>query len=333
MGDPAGIGPEVVLKAVMDPRVQRVCRPLIIGDLGVLKRAATRAYKWRTWERTAPPAGFADGLWVCPVTRLSEGQSRPGHPAKGCGEASYRYIIHAVELLQSGFIACMATAPISKKMLHAAGHRYPGHTELLAELTHTRECRMMLFGRRLKVVLATVHVPLMRVARELTQQKITATLRITTRALREWFGLQQPRLAVAGLNPHAGEDGLLGAEERRLIAPAIEAARKEGIDATGPEPADSLFFRAHRGEFDAVVCMYHDQGLGPFKLLHFTDGVNLTLGLPIIRTSVDHGTAYELAGRNVADSTSMKEAILLAARLSRRDRAASATRAVSSRRG
>jgi 4-hydroxythreonine-4-phosphate dehydrogenase len=218
----------------------------------------------------------------------------------------------------SGVADAMATAPISKRVLQLAGHRYPGHTELLAELTGAGEVRMMLVSRRLRVILVTVHVPYTRVAGALTRERIEITIQLSHVALRRQFGVSNPRLAVAALNPHAGEEGIFGEEEKKVILPAIERARKRGVRAYGPFPADTVFHQAVQGNYDAVVCMYHDQGLIPLKLLDFFGGAALTLGLPIVRTSVDHGTAYDIAGKNKADGSSMREAISLAARLARK---------------
>lgn len=312
MGDPSGIGPEVAVKAARDAAVRRACRVVVVGDRRVLERA--RAPRWA--DRTAA-RGDAPVL-VEPVTRLQPAESRPGRPTRAGGEASYRYIVRAVELIDAGEADAMATAPIGKKAMNDAGHLYPGHTELLAELTRTREVRMMLLGPRLKVALATVHLPLAQVPGALTRKRVRTTIELTHRSLRQWFGLDRPRLAVAALNPHGGEDGLFGQEERRVVRPAVRECLARGMAVSGPVPADSLFHKAARGEYDAVVCMYHDQGLGPFKLLHFTDGVNLTLGLPLVRTSADHGTAYDIAGKGVGDGRSMKQAVLLAAELARR---------------
>ncbi len=315
MGDPSGIGPEVVVKAARDAAVRRACRVVIVGDAPSLKRA--RAPRWPVRE-PGTPAGNDVSVLVESVTRLKPAATSAGGPTRSGGEASYRYIVRAVELIQAGAADAMATAPISKKALNDAGHAWPGHTELLADLTRTPEVRMMLHGGRLRVVLATVHLPLTEVAAALTRKRVRTTIELTDHALRQWFGVARPRLAVAALNPHGGEDGLFGREERRVIRPAVRESARRGVDVAGPLPADSLFHRATAGEFDAVICMYHDQGLGPFKLLHFADGVNLTLGLPLIRTSVDHGTAYDIAGKGVADARSMKQAILLAAELARR---------------
>lgn len=321
MGDPAGIGPEVVLKALTDPRVWKACHPLVVGDLGVLER--TREKKNHPelvpWERAKPLSARA-GVPVYPLTCLSALESRPGHPSRACGEASYRYICGAVELVLAGEADAIATAPISKKALQLAGHPYPGHTEILAELTRTRDCRMMFVGKQLKIVLVTVHLRVAQVAAELTRRRVLTTLELAHQALREYFGLSHPKLAVAALNPHGGEDGIFGDEEKRIIFPAINDARARGIAAFGPLPPDSLFCQAVRGDYDAVISMYHDQGLIPLKLLEFFGAVQLTLGLPFIRTSVDHGTAYDIAGQSKANPTSMREAILLAAKLTREKR-------------
>jgi 4-phospho-D-threonate 3-dehydrogenase / 4-phospho-D-erythronate 3-dehydrogenase len=323
MGDPAGIGPEVVLKALADPRVRNVCCPLVLGDLGVLQRIrqGRRSYpKLVSWREGQPIEAGNSTASVYSLTSLSAAQSRPGDPSKACGEAVYRYIKTAATLVSKRIADAMATAPISKRVLQLAGYHYPGHTELLAELTGTRECRMMLLGKRLRVVLVTGHLPMARIHSELTRSRVRVTLELTHHALKEYFSTARPRLAVAALNPHAGEMGILGREENTVITPALEEARRKGIRAEGPFPADTLFFQAARGGYDAVICMYHDQGLIPLKLYHFYGGVALTLGLPLIRTSVDHGTAYGIAGKNKADGSSMREAILLAARLARQRR-------------
>ena len=321
MGDPAGVGPEVVLKALAHPQVRKACHPLILGDWEVLNRIwdGQRRYpELAPWKQGDAVSADAHPVSVYCLSSLSPRQSGPGHPSKACGAAVYRYIRAAAELVAARAADAMATAPISKRVLQLAGYRYPGHTELLAELTRAREVRMMLLGKRLRVVLVTVHLPLVQVARELTRERIRVTVELTHQALRKYFAISRPRLAVAALNPHAGEEGIFGREEKRIILPAVEEAKARGILVKGPFPADSLFYQAVRGDYDAVVCMYHDQGLIPLKLLHFFGGVALTLGLPIIRTSVDHGTAYDIAGKDQADSSSMREAILLAAKLARR---------------
>jgi len=328
MGDPAGVGPEVILKALRHGSVGKTCHPLILGDWGVLQRtrrqqrSLPKLHRWEPHRPLLPLLQSGNGFVVCTLSSLREKESRPGAPTKAGGEAAYRYINVAAKLALSKVANAIATAPISKSILQLAGHNYPGHTELLAELSGTTECRMMLIGLKLRVVLVTGHVGFTKVARRLSRDGIRITLELTHRALRDSFGIQRPRIAVAALNPHGGEEGIFGDEEREVIGPAVRQAQKGGIPAYGPFPADSLFHQAAHGAYDAVVCMYHDQGLIPLKLHHFFGGVALTLGPPFIRTSVDHGTAYDIAGKGRADERSMKEAILLAAKLARRRRKA-----------
>jgi 4-hydroxythreonine-4-phosphate dehydrogenase len=323
MGDPAGVGPEVVLKALAHAEVKRACHPLILGDWQVLQRTnhgeriLPGLICWRPGQALMPLLESSRTIPVCSLSNLSAKQSRPGIPSKAGGDAAYRYIVVAAKIALSKVAHAIATAPISKSVLKLAGHDYPGHTELLAELSQTPECRMMLIGKQLRVVLVTGHVSFTKIARHLTKEGISVTLDLTHRALHELFAVKRPRIAVAALNPHSGEAGMFGVEEKTIIGPSVQAAKRKGIHADGPFPADTLFHRAIRGEYDAVVCMYHDQGLIALKLHHFFGGVALTLGPSFIRTSVDHGTAYDIAGRERADETSMKEAILLAARLAR----------------
>jgi len=324
MGDPAGIGPEIILKALTDPIIKRVARPLILGDWGVLQRARSGKRKapelicWQPGQRLSSLLNHRSAYVVCALSALAAKESRPGVPSKAGGHGAFSYIRVAAKLALSNVADAIATAPISKSILIGAGYNYPGHTELLAELSHTAECRMMLIGAKLRVVPVTGHIRFTQVARKLTRENIQTTLELTYRSLKDHFGIAKPRLAVAALNPHGGEEGIFGDEEIDIIAPAVKSARKKRIPAYGPFPADSLFHHAARGDYDAVVCMYHDQGLIPLKLHHFFGGVALTLGPPFIRTSVDHGTAYDIAGTGKADESSMKEAILLAARLARR---------------
>ena len=326
MGDPAGVGPEVILKALRHPEVRRACHPLILGDWEVLQRTgrgrkpSPALIRWDHGQSLTALFQRGAASVVCPLSTLKASESRPGVASKAGGHASYRYIRVAAKLALSKVADAIATAPISKSILIDAGYNYPGHTELLAELSRTPECRMMLIGKQLRVVPVTGHIPFTQVARALTHNGIRVTLELADRSLRTFFGIRKPRLAVAALNPHGGEEGIFGDEEIKVIAPAVEAARRKGIQARGPLPADSLFHHAVRGGYDAVVCMYHDQALIPLKLHHFFGGVALTLGPPFIRTSVDHGTAYDIAGKNKADETSMKEAILLAAALAQRSK-------------
>ena len=276
-GDPAGIGPEIARKAADDPRVLKICDPVVYG----------------------PP----------PVSRF-----KPGELSAQAGLAAYETLCAAVDDAQAGVVAAVATAPVNKLAFARAGLPWKGHTDLLAHLTGSPRVAMMFWSEPLKVVLATIHIPLASVTNALTREVMDEIIDLSARELPR-FGIVQPRLAVAGLNPHAGEDGLLGHEERKVLRPAIEAAQKRGVVVDGPFPGDTVFGRAVRGEFDAVIACYHDQGLIPVKLLAFGRAVNVTLGLPIIRTSVDHGTGFDIAGKNVADPSSMIEATLLAAKL------------------
>ena len=279
VGDPAGIGPEIAEKAAEDPRVRAVCEPVIYG----------------------PPAGA---------------QFTPGVLSAEAGRAAYDAICAAVRDAMDGRVGAIATAPVNKLAFSRAGLSWRGHTDLLGHLAGSSRVAMMFWSEPLKVVLATVHVPLADVPRLLTRELLGDIIDLTARELPR-FGIARPRIALAGLNPHAGEDGLLGQEETHVLGPAVEDARSRGIAIDGPFPGDTVFGRATRGEFDAVIACYHDQGLIPVKLLAFGRAVNVTLGLPIVRTSVDHGTAFDIAGKGIADASSMIEAVLLAARLSK----------------
>lgn len=311
MGDPVGVGPEVVIRAVSSAKVLRAARCVIVGDRGVLERVAKKIKVKLPKSVEVVEAPTSKGLAAAKL--------KPGRPTIATGRAMIRYIDEAVSLVTGGAAHALATAPITKEAAGRAGFRFPGHTEYLAHLTGTKDFVMMLGGDRLKVVLVTIHEPLRKVPRLVTKEKILKTIRVTDAAFRRDFGLKRPRLAVAGLNPHAGEGGLMGVEDSSVIGPAVRAARKAGIDVTGPLPADTVFYRtAVKDDFDCVVCMYHDQGLGPMKLLHFDDGINVTLGLPIIRTSVDHGTAYDIAWQGKANHLSMVNAIVTAAEMARR---------------
>ena len=278
-GDPAGIGPEIARTAAEDPRVKAVCEPVIYG----------------------PPDGA---------------RFQPGVLSAEAGRAAYDAICLAVRDAEDRRVSAIATAPINKLAFSRAGLPWKGHTDLLAELTHAPRVAMMFWSEPLKVVLATVHVPLAEVPHLLTRELVGDIIDLTARELPR-FGIARPRLALAGLNPHAGEEGLLGSEDETVLRPAVRVARDRGIDVQGPFPGDTIFGRAARGEFDAVVACYHDQGLIPVKLLAFGRAVNVTLGLPIVRTSVDHGTAFDIAGKGMADASSMIEAVRLAARLSK----------------
>lgn len=307
MGDPAGVGPEIALKAVADLRVLKLCDPFIIGDAGVLSHIAKKL------KLRMCPEGALINLTELDVKKLG-----PGKPTVESGRAMIEYVEEAVSLALNGMIDAMVTCPISKDAAKKAGFKFPGHTEFIAHLTKTRDFRMMLGGVYLKVILVTIHEAIRKVPDLITKDAVFKTIAITDKSFRA-FGMKNPRIAVAGLNPHAGEGGMFGDEDDLIVAPAIKKARSLGINAVGPLPPDTIFYRAvKKREFDCVVCMYHDQGLGPLKLLHFEDGVNATLGLPIIRTSVDHGTAYDIAWKGKASKESLVAAIDFACRMARR---------------
>ncbi|THA77770.1 4-hydroxythreonine-4-phosphate dehydrogenase PdxA [Streptomyces sp. A0642] len=309
MGDPCGIGPEIVLRACADPR--RTVPVVVIGDARVLARA----------DRFT-----GTGLVLNPVTSLDRAAYAPGTvdvliegepPTTAlpwgaldarAGAASFRYVRRGIELALSGGVRALVTAPVNKEALRLGGVPYPGHTEILADLTGTTDYAMMMANDELQVVLVTVHQSLLSAIDAIDRARELATIRLTHRTLRRG-GLPAPRIAVAGLNPHAGENGLFGREDLEIIAPAVRAAQDEGIRASGPWPADTVFMRARAGEFDAVVAQYHDQGLIPVKYLGLEHGVNITIGLPFVRTSVDHGTAFDIAGRGTADHLSLLTAL------------------------
>jgi 4-hydroxythreonine-4-phosphate dehydrogenase len=314
MGDPSGIGPEIIIKALANPEIYGICRPVVLGDPGALSANLKGPGEASIREISEPSEaqGSKRKIDLLAISRLRKDSRLPGNPAVEAGEAMVKYIITAVEMARQGELAAMVTCPISKALMHKAGHHFDGHTQLISHLTGTNDYVMMLAGDRLRVALATAHRALKDIPAILDRGKIYRTIKITVEALQGDFGLDSPRLAVAALNPHGGESGLFGSEEEELINPAVERAKGEGYDVEGPFPADTLFHKAAAGHFDAVVAMYHDQGLIPLKLLHFSDAVNITLGLPIIRTSVDHGTAYDIAGMGVADSRSLEAAIRMA---------------------
>jgi 4-hydroxythreonine-4-phosphate dehydrogenase len=317
MGDPAGIGPEIIAKALLMPDIYEVCRPLVLGDIGCLE-IASKGVGSLSFQRISTPseATARQGvIEVIPVSKLRADSRLPGRPTKAGGKAMVTYILKAVELATSGQVSAMVTGPISKELMHQAGYQFEGHTELLAHLTGTKDYVMMLAGDRLRVSLVTIHCALAEVPRRLSEALIVKTISITYRSLERDFGIDKPRVAVAALNPHAGESGLFGMEDRTIVGPAVEAARDSGLTVEGPFPADTIFYHASTGRYDAVVAMYHDQGLIALKLLHFSDAVNISLGLPIVRTSVDHGTAYDIAGKGVADPSSLIAAVKMAARI------------------
>jgi len=323
MGDPAGIGAEVIIKALADHSLRDRARFVVYGIHEQIVYAADGAELMPFWSRR-PHEAALEALGDEPVVAdfdefAIDGRPRRQPSAEG-GQASMRFLEEAMEHARDGRIDALVTAPINKTAWQLAGYEYEGHTELLGRFFRTRRVAMMFVGGPLRVALASVHEPLFELRNRFTIGLVFQPIDLLHEALRDWFGMASPLIAVAAINPHAGENGRFGDEEQRVIGPAIEMARNAGIRADGPYPADTLFWRAARGDFDGVVAMYHDQALIPVKLLAFDRAVNVTLGLPIVRTSVDHGTAYDIAGKNLADPGSLKEAIALAIQLARRRR-------------
>lgn len=320
MGDPAGIGPEVVLKAVAEREVVETCVPVIIGDAQLLAHTARTldlTCGYDIVRRDEPMPADAEGPVIYHLDNINA-NIEPGVESGVAGRAAAEYIEAAVGLCAAGELDAISTAPINKRALFLGGYSFPGHTEFLAHLTGAEECAMAFVASNLRVVLISTHVPLAEAIRLVEKDRIVRVMKLTDRELRRW-GIANPRVAVAALNPHGAEGGLFGVEEAAEIVPAVEACRAGGLDASGPFSADTVFLRASRGEFDAVVSCYHDQAMIPVKCLSFGEAVNVTLGLPFIRTSVDHGTAFDIAGRGVAEHSSMVAAIALAARLARSD--------------
>jgi 4-hydroxythreonine-4-phosphate dehydrogenase len=317
MGDPAGIGPEIVAKIFAQEEFRDENRAIVIGDTAILERAAKllglplRVNPIFEPEEAAFEPGTVDVLAVgqLPVD-LPFGELNAR-----AGDAAFRYLERATKLASAGRVGAIATAPLNKEAMHLAGHKYPGHTEILAELTGTEDYAMMLVTDELEVIHVSTHVSLREAIEKVRPERELAVIRLAHASLRK-LGVEDPKVAVAGLNPHAGENGLFGTEDAECIAPAVEEAREEGIEASGPHPPDTVFMRALRGEFDIVVVQYHDQGHIPVKLVGFDTGVNVTVGLPFFRTSVDHGTAFDIAGSGKADHASMQAAIDLARKLS-----------------
>ena len=316
MGCPVGIGPEIILKYYQDAGGNGSCNWIVIGDRSVLEGTAAslntdiRCYSWKPGQ-----ALKKSGIAVYEVSTLAFDTLRWGQPTAETGKAMATAIIEAVGLCRQGHLAAMVTCPISKMALQQAGYRYPGHTEMLADLTGDDSFTMMMAGPKLRLTLVTIHCAFKDILAQMDTAAILQRIELTHFSLLKDFALHRPKIAIAGINPHAGENGVIGSEEETVIAPAVEAARQLGIDAQGPFPADTVFLKAAAGRFDAVVCMYHDQGLIPFKLLHFSDGVNVTIGLSIVRTSVDHGTAYDIAGQGTASAESLSAAVSLAAEI------------------
>ena len=323
MGDPAGIGPEIIVKALADPDIRRAAKYIVFGMNEQLCYAADADEIEPFWGRHQHEKISREYPYKVVVADYDE-YSVPSwvkSPSKVAGEASIRFCLDAVEVARAGLIDAVVTAPISKVSWKLAGAEWPGHTEMLAASCKSKRKVMMFAAGPLKLALATIHEALFEVRHKFTIGCVFEPIDLLNDALKEYFGFNNPRIGVAALNPHAGEEGQFGDEEQRIIKPAILLAQNQGINCHGPFSADSLFLRAVQGEFDGVVAMYHDQGMIPVKLLNFGKAVNITIGIPIIRTSPAHGTAFDIAGQNIADPTGMKSAIITAIKMARTKKA------------
>jgi len=325
MGDPAGIGPEICLRLLADPAAVRVCTPIVFGDAGVMRRVAEKlslplAAKIMSPAEWRAEGGAAAGPILVDLRCIAVEDFVPGRVSARCGAAAFRYVMAGIDAGLANEVDAIATAPLNKEALHAAGHRYPGHTEIFAERMHAERACMMLTSEELTCSFVTVHVGYGEVPGLLSVRRIRDVLELTAAAMLRLRG-RAPRLAVCGLNPHAGEHGLFGlGEEERFIVPAIDEVRRQGFEVDGPLPPDTAFLATRRRQTDAYVCMYHDQGHIPLKALAFDSAINTTLGLPVIRTSVDHGTAFDIAWQGRASANSLLEAVKLAVKLSSRER-------------
>lgn len=322
MGDPAGIGPEIVLKTLKRASVYERCRPLVIGDRRILERALgwvgprTRDLELDMVDKPRDGRYDRNHITLLDLHNVSPDDCPPGEISAAAGRAAVEYVVRACDLALAGEVDAMVTAPLNKAAMNLAGFNYAGHTELLAERTNTPNVKMLLVGPTLRVIHVSTHVSLLEAIRRVTTARVTEAIDLADSSCRA-LGVERPRIAVAGLNPHAGEGGLFGDEEEREVVPAIRVARERGLDVSDPQPPDTVFLRATEGVYDIVVAMYHDQGHIPMKLLAFDSGVNVSIGLPIIRTSVDHGTAFDIAGTGQARETSLMAAINVAVQMVR----------------
>jgi 4-hydroxythreonine-4-phosphate dehydrogenase len=315
MGEPGGIGPEVIVKTLYESSLRKYIDPIVVGSAKVMNEAVKLTglpLKVRRLSRVSDSRPCSNIIEV--IDEKSALSLKKGAPSRNAGRSIVKYIKTAVRLAINNDVKAIVTAPISKESIALAGYSWPGHTELLAELTETDNYAMMFASRKLKVILCTIHIPLKDVPKKLNCKLVLKTIRLARKGM-GMLGVSDPRIAVSGLNPHAGEAGIMGAEEDMKISPAVGRARLEEINVSGPFPPDVVFYKAVKGEFDIVVCMYHDQGLIPFKMLAFEKGVNVTVGLPFVRTSPDHGTAFNIAWQNKADPSSMIEAVKLSGKL------------------
>ncbi|MCP3900636.1 MAG: 4-hydroxythreonine-4-phosphate dehydrogenase PdxA [Desulfobacteraceae bacterium] len=317
MGDPAGIGPEITALTLSNPEIYKICHPIVLGDINILNKAI----KLLDINLKPKKINFVKDAYykfsepdILNLSNIDTKHMMPSIPTLENGKAMLSYINKGVELCMDKTIDGIATSPITKEAIKLAGSVFPGHTELIANATNTSHYNMMFIGKKLKIVLVTIHIPLTDVPKTISIDNIFETIKVTDNFLKNKFDIKEPCLAVAGLNPHAGENSMFGDEEANIITPAVKSAKKAGFNVFGPIAPDTLFYNAlNNNKYDCIVCMYHDQGLIPFKMLHFDDGINTTIGLPIIRTSCDHGTAYDIAWKGIANPESLIEAIKSAA--------------------
>lgn len=319
MGDAAGVGPEIILKSLADAEMYEISNPLVIGDKKILERAKSFVNSGLVIEAVSAEQlreiPYKHGVVHCLDLDLLPEDLPIGQVSPEAGNAAFQYLAKAIEMAKENRIEAICTAPLNKEALQKGGHMYPGHTEILADLTNTKDYSMMLSAPNLRVIHVTTHVGIIDAVKMINPERVYHVLKLAHDTLKK-AGIESPKIAVCGINPHAGENGLFGyGEEEEKVVPGVEKAQAEGINAIGPLPADTLFFRAVRGDFDIVVAMYHDQGHGPVKVLGLDAGVNITVGLPIIRTSVDHGTAFDIAGKGIADEKSLMEAMRQAVEL------------------
>ncbi len=318
MGDPTGIGPEIIVKALSEEELFKNCRPLVFGDPGALSNVIEIEKLHGEIEivTNLPEKGFQPHkIFLFPVTQLSGLTLKLERPDKVCGEAMVKYILEAVRWINDGKLDAITTCPINKQAINEAGYPFSGHTELLAHLAQVSSVAMMFIGTRWKIALLSTHLPLRDVSKWVKKDRVLSMIRMVDEGMKRYFAIGQPKIAILGLNPHCGEDGLLGDEEKREIIPAIKEARVQGIDINGPFPADSFFDISKPSSFDIVIAMYHDQGLIPIKMLDFKEAVNFTLGLPFIRTSVAHGTGYDISRKGMADHRNLLNALIVASNL------------------
>lgn len=324
MGDPAGIGPEIIIKALSLAEISRICRPIVIGDARVMKNAMQNSKSSPVVlnvVKRVDAGNYQTGIVnILDMDNVESSKLKMGKISVEAGRAAIKYIERAIDLAMEKKVDAIATAPINKEAIHKAGYKFDGHTELLAKRTGASNYAMMFLSDSIRIMLVTTHMALSQVSKELDKKKILATIKLADKELTELLG-KRPKIGVAGLNPHAGENGIFGSEEEKIIAPAVEEAKKLGINVKGPISADAIFYLANIGMFDIVIAMYHDQGLIPLKLLSFNKSVNVTIGLPIIRTSVDHGTGFDIAGKGWANPSSMIQAIKVAAMMAMKKKA------------